>query len=218
MSAPTESAPLTSCPGCGQIEGVARTSSTPRVAAWKCRCAMAWAVSLVHHGQRPAYFDHLAATVEQLSATRSVLRHIIALASDSATFSNEELRDRLTALTEACARVSWHPRPAARPVPPPERPGGHHPRPRRTSTVPTTSPSTDDTGLPYLRDIDGTPIPFKCVVELVTVDEEHGAPRFRLHQQGQAIGRGTHLLYVRFRDDTVALRPDLVRVLTTDGG
>jgi hypothetical protein len=179
---------------------------------------MAWAVSLVHHGQRPAYFDHLAATVEQLSATRSVLRHIIALASDSATFSNEELRDRLTALTEACARVSWHPRPAARPVPPPERPGGHHPRPRRTSTVPTTSPSTDDTGLPYLRDIDGTPIPFKCVVELVTVDEEHGAPRFRLHQQGQAIGRGTHLLYVRFRDDTVALRPDLVRVLTTDGG
>jgi hypothetical protein len=30
-----------SCPGCGQIDGVVRTSSTPRVAAWKCtRCAM----------------------------------------------------------------------------------------------------------------------------------------------------------------------------------
>ena len=85
--------------------------------------------------------------------------------------------------------------------------------------MPTTSPSTDGTGLPYLRDIDGTPIPFKSVVELVTVDEGYGALRFRLHQQGQAIGRGTHLLYVRFRDDTVALRPDLVRVLTTpDGG
>lgn len=84
--------------------------------------------------------------------------------------------------------------------------------------VSTTSPATDGTGLPHLRDIDGTPIPFKCVVELVTVDEEHGAPRFRLNQQGQAIGRGTHLLYVHFHDDTIALRPDLVRVLTTPDG
>ncbi|MGH3772982.1 MAG: hypothetical protein ACRDRW_16585 [Pseudonocardiaceae bacterium] len=52
------------------------------------------------------------------------------------------------------------------------------------------------------------------------MDEEHGASRFRLHQQGQVIGRGTHLVYVRFRDDTIALRPDLVRVLTTpsEGG
>jgi hypothetical protein len=167
---------------------------------------------------RPTFFDQLVATVEQLSATRSALRQIIALADDSATLSNEELRDRLAALTEACARVSWHPGPAARPVPPPDRPGAHHPRPRRASTVFTTSPSTDSTGLPHLRDIDGTPIPFKCVVELVTVDEGYGALRFRLNQQGQAIGRGIHLLYVRFRDDTIALRPDLVRVLTTPDG
>jgi hypothetical protein len=76
---------------------------------------------------------------------------------------------------------------------------------------------TDSTGLPFLRDADGTPIPFKCGVELVTVDEEHRALHFRLHQQGQAIGRDTHLLYVRFARDreTIALRPDLVRVLTT---
>jgi hypothetical protein len=52
-------------------------------------------------------------------------------------------------------------------------------------------------------------------VELVTVDEEHWVLRFRLHQQGQAIGRDTHLLFVRFPDATIALRPDLVRVLTT---
>jgi hypothetical protein len=87
--------------------------------------------------------------------------------------------------------------------------------------VHTTSPSTDSTGLPHLRDTDGTPIPFKCEVQLVTVDDEHGALRFRLHQQGQAIGRDTHLLYVRFARDgaTVALRPNLVRVVhTTDGG
>ncbi|MGH3710388.1 MAG: hypothetical protein ACRDRQ_20290 [Pseudonocardiaceae bacterium] len=49
------------------------------------------------------FLDRLAATVERLSATRSVLRRIIALADDSATLSNGELRDRLTALTQACA-------------------------------------------------------------------------------------------------------------------
>jgi hypothetical protein len=57
----TVSARLTSCPGCGQIEGVEQTSVTPRVAAWKCRCGMSWAISLVNHGQWPAYFDCLAA-------------------------------------------------------------------------------------------------------------------------------------------------------------
>ena len=51
------------------------------------------------------FLDRLAATVERLSATRSVLRRIIALADDSATLSNGELRDQLTALTETCARV-----------------------------------------------------------------------------------------------------------------
>ncbi|HWR47590.1 MAG TPA: hypothetical protein VN327_08280 [Pseudonocardiaceae bacterium] len=51
------------------------------------------------------FLDRLAVTVERLSATRSVLRRIIALADDSDTLSNGELRDRLTALTQACARV-----------------------------------------------------------------------------------------------------------------
>ena len=90
-----------------------------------------------------------------------------------------------------------------------------------SSTPPSAESTglTDSTGLPFLRDADGTPIPFKCGVEVVTVDEDHGAPRFRLHQQGHAIGRGVRLLYVRFSDDTVAIRPDLVRVVhTTDGG
>jgi hypothetical protein len=75
----------------------------------------------------------------------------------------------------------------------------------------------DATNLPVLRDADGTPIPFLSWVQQVTVDEEYGGHALRLHQQGQAIGRGTHLLYVRFAHDreTVALRPDLVRVLTT---
>jgi hypothetical protein len=92
-----------------------------------------------------------------------------------------------------------------------------------SSTPPSAESTglTDSTGLPFLRDADGTPIPFKCGVELVTVDEEHRALHFRLHQQGQAIGRDTRLLYVRFTRDreTIALRPDLVWVVhTTDGG
>jgi hypothetical protein len=87
--------------------------------------------------------------------------------------------------------------------------------PEQTGHQPTTSPATDATGLSYLRDADGTPIPFASRVELVTVDEEHWVLRFRLHQQGQAIGRDTHLLFVRFPDATIALCPDLVRVLTT---
>jgi hypothetical protein len=73
----------------------------------------------------------------------------------------------------------------------------------------------DATNLPVLRDVDGTPIPFLSWVQQVTVDEDYGGHALRLHQQGQAIGRDSHLLYVRFARDreTVALRPDLVRVV-----
>ena len=110
MSAPmteqdpsTVSVRLTSCPGCGQIEGVEQTSSTPRVAAWKCtRCEMAWAITVAN--PQP-YFDRLAATVEQLDATRSVLRQVITLAGDSATLPDQELRDRLLALADRAGLV-----------------------------------------------------------------------------------------------------------------
>jgi hypothetical protein len=87
----------------------------------------------------------------------------------------------------------------------------------------TTSPSDEGTGtrrLPLLRDVDGTPVPFGVRVEQVAVDEEQGAFFSRLHQRGEVIGRDTPLLYVRFDRDqeTIALRPELVRVLSTDGG
>jgi len=82
--------------------------------------------------------------------------------------------------------------------------------------MPTTE--VDATNLPVLRDADGTPIPFQGRVQQVAVDEAHEAQPFRLHTQGHAIGRGVHLLYVRFSNETVAIRPDLVRVVhTTDG-
>jgi hypothetical protein len=60
-------------------------------------------VTTVNPSPQP-YFDRLAATVEQLGATRSVLRQVIVLAGDAATLSNEQLRERLAALAEACGR------------------------------------------------------------------------------------------------------------------
>ncbi len=80
-----------------------------------------------------------------------------------------------------------------------------------------STPSADLTGHPVLRDVDGTPIPFHGRVEQVAVEENQGALRCRLHAQGEVIGRGTHLVYVRFARDRemIALRPDLVRVIPT---
>jgi hypothetical protein len=105
VSAPTVSTRLTSCPGCGQIEGVEQTSRTPRVASWKCRYGMSWVITVV--SPQP-YFDRLAATVEQLGATRSVLRAVITLADDAATLPDQELRDRLLALADR-ARLEQRP-------------------------------------------------------------------------------------------------------------
>jgi hypothetical protein len=81
-----------------------------------------------------------------------------------------------------------------------------------------SSPSEDSTGLPVLRDVEDTPIPFGSRVVQVVVDEERGALPSRLHQRGEVVGRGTQALYVRFEDRaTVALWPELVRVLITGG-
>ena len=82
----------------------------------------------------------------------------------------------------------------------------------------STSPARSASG-PW-RDAEGTPIPLQSRVEQVVVDKEHGALSCRLHQQGQVIGQGTNLLYVRFDrgNQLIALRPHLVRVLETPDG
>ena len=65
------------------------------------------------------------------------------------------------------------------------------------------------------RDVDGTHVPVGAQVEQTEVDARRGAPRSRLHQRGQVIGRGTTRLVVRFEgeDHTVRIRPHLVRVI-----
>jgi hypothetical protein len=71
-----------------------------------------------------------------------------------------------------------------------------------------------------LRDAEGTDIPLRSRVEQIMVDKIHGALSCRLHQQGQVIGRGRQLVYVRFDHDyqMIALPPHLVRVLETPDG
>jgi hypothetical protein len=84
------------------------TNTSPNIRAWACVARRTnWAVTTLNHAPQP-FVNHLATTVTELSTTHSVLRHIIALANNSATLSNEELRNQLAALTEAlteaCAR------------------------------------------------------------------------------------------------------------------
>jgi hypothetical protein len=87
------------CPGRGATSGVQSTLAPPKVQAWTCTaCRTDWAITIVN--PQP-YFDRLAATVEQLDATRSVLRQVVSLADDAATLSDLELRDRLLALAES---------------------------------------------------------------------------------------------------------------------
>jgi ribosomal protein L37AE/L43A len=72
------------CPSCRTITGVRLiTGTSPRVRAWSCTaCRTNWAITVANP---QSYFDRLTATVEQLGATRSVLRAVITLADDTAT-------------------------------------------------------------------------------------------------------------------------------------
>lgn len=97
-------------------------------------------------------------------------------------------------------------------------PVGHPPTPEVRPTMP--SPPARPASDPW-RDAEGTPIPLQSWVEQIAVDTEHGALPSRLHQQGQAVGRGTGgLVYVRFDhgNQLIALRSRLLRVLDTPDG
>jgi hypothetical protein len=55
-------------------------------------------------GDRLAYFDQLAATVEELGRSRWMLGQVITLADDAPGLTDAQLRTRLLALAESCAR------------------------------------------------------------------------------------------------------------------
>ncbi len=53
---------------------------------------------------RPASFDQLGATLEEIGRSRWVLGQVVILADDAPGLSAEQLRQRLAALGESCAR------------------------------------------------------------------------------------------------------------------
>lgn len=69
------------------------------------------------------------------------------------------------------------------------------------------------------RDVDGTHVAVGARVEQAETDARMGALRSRLYRRGQVIGRGATRLVVRFdgEDQTVSIRPHLVRVVEGDG-
>lgn len=92
-----------SCPSCGATTGVVRITGTSREQSWLCKCGTEWACTRVGPSPQP-YFDRLAATVEELGATQSVLRAVIALADEVPKLTDVELRARLLALADRAAR------------------------------------------------------------------------------------------------------------------
>jgi len=88
------------CPGCGDTTGVQPTpGASPKVQAWSCTaCQTDWAITTAN--PQPPFVDQLAATVEQLGATRSVLRAVVILADDAPAITDQQLRDRLVALAD----------------------------------------------------------------------------------------------------------------------
>jgi hypothetical protein len=71
-----------------------------------------------------------------------------------------------------------------------------------------------------LLDAEGTAIAVGSRVEQIAVDEAHGALRSRLHRQGEVIGRGRRLVYVRFAREgyLTGLRSHLVRLVPAPDG
>ncbi|MGH3865570.1 MAG: hypothetical protein ACRDQ4_05410 [Pseudonocardiaceae bacterium] len=82
-----------------------------------------------------------------------------------------------------------------------------------------TPPQPDATAVALcdipLLDAEGTEIRLGSRVEQVAVDEAHGALRSRLHHHGDVIGRGRHLVFVRFDHEyrITSLRSPLVRLV-----
>ncbi|MGH7751041.1 MAG: hypothetical protein ACREQ5_40690 [Candidatus Dormibacteria bacterium] len=67
------------------------------------------------------------------------------------------------------------------------------------------------------RDAEGTHISLFCWIEQVAEHPEPGTLFSRLHQQGEVVGRGPDLVYVRFHGEghVISVPPRLLRVLDT---
>ncbi|MGH3601347.1 MAG: hypothetical protein ACRDQH_13925 [Pseudonocardiaceae bacterium] len=66
-------------------------------------------------------------------------------------------------------------------------------------------------------DAEGTHISLFCWIEQVTDHPQPGTLFSRLHQQGEVVGRGPDMVYVRFHGEgqVISVPPRLLRVLDT---
>jgi hypothetical protein len=94
------------CPYCGSTSGVHAQPAPPKVQAWSCSvCITEWEISLVRPDSRAAaLLGDLGATADEVGRLRWTLRQLCTLADQAPTISNKQLRDRLTALADSCAR------------------------------------------------------------------------------------------------------------------
>jgi hypothetical protein len=93
------------CPYCGATSGVRQTSDTGHIQAWACdRCDTGWAFTVPDSRTAAALLGDLGAVAQEIGRLRWILRQIIALADDAPQLADVELRTRLLALAESCAR------------------------------------------------------------------------------------------------------------------
>lgn len=94
------------CPCCGTTSGVQPMPAPPKVDAWTCTaCGLNWAISVIRPDSRAAaLLTDLGATAQEIGRLRRTLRQLCTLADQAPTITNEQLRDRLTALADSCAR------------------------------------------------------------------------------------------------------------------
>jgi hypothetical protein len=85
--------PGEACPYCETTTGVQVVAdASPKVHAWSCTaCGTEWVITVVNRRR--------ATMVEQLDAA-SLLRHVITLADDAPTITNEQLLHRLLELAD----------------------------------------------------------------------------------------------------------------------
>jgi hypothetical protein len=92
------------CPYCGATSGVRQTGDTGRIQAWSCdRCDTDWAFTLPET-RAAALLGDLGAAAQEIRRLRWALAQVVTLADDAVGLTDQELRDRLLALVEPCAR------------------------------------------------------------------------------------------------------------------
>jgi hypothetical protein len=88
----------------GTTTGVRQTGDTGRIQAWACdHCNTDWPFT-VPDSRAVARLTDPGAAAQEIDRLRWLLRQLCSLADDAPTTADQQLRDRLLALAESCAR------------------------------------------------------------------------------------------------------------------